>query len=391
MTNFLIKLFVTGKSANKDKSSPALRQRYSTLASITGIVVNLLLFAAKLTAGILAASVAVKADAFNNVSDAGSAVIVLIGFRLSLKPVDKDHPWGHGRLEYVTGFVVDMLIILVGVELLKSSAEKIIRPVPTNVTALTLILLGVAILAKLWLFFFYRKIGNTIDSAVIKGTAIDSVSDVVATSLVLLSSLVSKFSGVSIDGWAGVIVAGFIVFSGFKAAKETIDLLLGTPPDPAFIREVYEFVGNYPDVAGIHDVMVHDYGPGRKFVSFHAEVPSDCNVTAAHDTIDKIERDMLKRFGCLVTIHLDPIEVNNERVTAMRTLAETAAREVDSRFTIHDFRMTDGGKHINMIFDLVVPADLKSSASEAAKAVAAKIQEKNPDCFAVINAEHPFV
>lgn len=391
MTNFLIKLFVTRKTADGDKNSSVLRQRYSTLASVTGIIVNLLLFAAKLTAGILAASVAVKADAFNNVSDAGSAVIALIGFRLSLKPVDKDHPWGHGRLEYITGFVVDMLIILVGAELLKSSAEKIVRPVPTNVTSLTLILLGLAILAKLWLFLFYRKIGNTIDSAVIKGTAIDSVSDVVATSLVLLSSLVSKFSGVSIDGWAGVIVAGFIVFSGFKAAKETIDLLLGTPPDPAFIREIYDFVGTYPDVAGIHDVMVHDYGPGRKFVSFHAEVPSDCNVTAAHDTIDKIERDMLKCFGCLVTIHLDPIEVNNERVTAMRALAEAAAREVDSRFTIHDFRMTDGGKHINMIFDLVVPADLKSSASEAAKAVAEKIKEKNPDCFAVINAEHPFV
>ncbi|MFR1983177.1 MAG: cation diffusion facilitator family transporter [Christensenellaceae bacterium] len=351
---------------------------------------NLLLFAGKLTAGLLAASVAVIADAFNNVSDAGSSVVTLIGFRLASKPVDKEHPLGHGRLEYITGFIVDMLIILVGAELL-SHPSKNRLPLASLRLTLTLVLLGAAILVKLWLFFFYRKIGRLIDSSAIKATSFDSISDVVATTLVLVSALVAKFAGLAIDGWAGILVACFILFTGLKAAKETIDLLLGTPPSSEFIKAVYDFVKGYPEVAGIHDVIVHDYGPGRKFISFHAEVPANSDINYAHDVIDCIERDMNEKFGCVVTIHLDPIVMDDPRVDEMRILAEKAAEDEDPAFTIHDFRMTYGGRHINMIFDLCVPSDCKLSTAEAAKRVSERISEKNPDCYAVIKAEHPFV
>ena len=224
-----------------------------------------------------------------------------------------------------------------------------------------------------------------------KSTSIDSISDTVATSLVLISTLVARFANVGIDGWAGILVAGFILFTGIKAAKETIDLLLGTPPDPAFIEELKDFVKNYPEVVGVHDLMVHDYGPGRKIISFHAEVPSDSDINYAHDVIDCIERDMHEKFGCIVTIHLDPIVTGNKEVDEMRRLAEETAKEVDSSFTIHDFRMTSGGKHINLIFDLSIPTDCKIPDGEAAQKVAEKISEKNPDCHAVIHPEHPFV
>lgn len=388
MTKLLIKLFVKD---SRNVSDPAVRQRYAMLAGVTGIVLNLLLFAGKLTTGILAASVAVIADAFNNVSDAGSSVITIIGFRLAGKHEDKEHPLGHGRLEYVSAFIVDMLIILVGAELLKSSVEKIISPSLPAVSTATIVLLVAAVLVKLWLFFFYRKIGNLIDSAAVKSTSIDSISDTVATSLVLISTLVARFANVGIDGWAGILVSGFILFTGIKAAKETIDLLLGTPPDPAFIEELKDFVKNYPEVVGVHDLMVHDYGPGRKIISFHAEVPSDSDINYAHDVIDCIERDMHEKFGCIVTIHLDPIVTGNKEVDEMRRLAEETAKEVDSSFTIHDFRMTSGGKHINLIFDLSIPTDCKIPDGEAAQKVAEKISEKNPDCHAVIHPEHPFV
>ncbi len=388
MTKFLIKLFVKN---NADVTDPAVRGRYASLAAFTGIVLNLLLFAGKLTAGLLAASVAVVADAFNNMSDAGSAVVTLIGFRLALKPVDKGHPLGHGRLEYIAGFIVDLLIILVGAELFKSSFEKILSPSLPSVSVLTYALLSAAILVKLWLFFFYRKIGKLIDSSAIRASAFDSLSDTAATALVLISALVSKFTGLAIDGWAGILVASFILFTGFKAAKETIDLLLGTPPKPEFIEEIRNFVKGYPEVAGIHDLIVHDYGPGRKFISFHAEVPADSDINYAHDVIDCVERDMNEKFGCIVTIHLDPIEMNDARVKEMKKLAEESAAEIDPAFTIHDFRMTSGGKHVNMIFDLQVPSDSKMPTEEAARRVAERISEKNPDCYAVIKAEHPFI
>ena len=388
MTNFLIRIFI-GK--NKDTNDPKIRSRYANLAGVTGIILNILLFAGKLTLGILSASVAIIADAFNNISDAGSSVVTLIGFRLAGKPVDKEHPLGHGRLEYVTGFIVDMLIVLVGFELFKTSIDKIISPALPTVGHWTLTILAVAILVKIWLFFFYRKIGKIIRSSAVRAAASDSLSDGIATTLVLVSAIVAKQFGVAIDGWAGILVALFIAYTGIKAAKETIDLLLGSPPDPEFIKNIYEFVKDYPRIVGIHDVMVHDYGPGRQIVSFHAEVPSDSDINIAHEEVDKMERDMHEKFGCIVTVHLDPIVVNDPLVNEMRALSETAAKTVNADFTIHDFRMTRGEKNINLIFDLLLPVDCKTPTDEAEKAVEAEIKRRRPDCFCVIRAEHPYV
>ena len=388
MINFLIRLFV-GK--NKDASDTKVRGKYASLAGFTGIVVNILLFIGKLLVGLLAGSVAIIADAFNNISDAGSSVVTLIGFRLASKPVDKEHPLGHGRLEYVTGFIVDVIIILVGFELLKSSFDKILNPYLPTVNSLTLFILGGAILVKLWLFFFYNKIGRIIRSTALKASSFDSISDCAATSLVLVSAIVARFWGVAIDGYAGILVAAFIMFTGFKAAKETIDLLLGSPPDKEFVESIYQFAKGYTHVVGVHDVMVHDYGPGRQIVSFHAEVPSDSDINIAHEEVDKMERDMHEKFGCIVTVHLDPIVINDPLVNEHREMVKNAVKEVDSCLSIHDFRMTIGEKSVNLIFDLLLPSDCHLSAEEAEKLVVDKIHEKKENCFCVIRVEHPYV
>lgn len=391
MTNLLIRLFVRDKDNLKNEK---VRSSYASLASLTGIFLNVLLFIGKLLMGIFTASVAIIADAFNNISDAGSSLVTMIGFRLAAKPVDKEHPLGHGRFEYISGFIVDMVILLVGAELFLSSIERIANPAPVSASIATFILLGVAILIKLWLFFFYRKIGKTIDSSALKSASLDSATDCIATSLVLftaISSYFGWFAGFPLDGIVGILVACFILFAGFKAAKETIDLLLGSPPEPEFIQEIYDFVKHYPEVVGIHDVMVHDYGPGRKIVSFHAEVPSDCNINFAHEIIDGIEQDMYEQFRCIVTIHLDPIATNDEQVNAMRALAQDCAAAIDPTFTIHDFRMTQGEAHTNLIFDLVVPTDATLSVEEAVKAVSKEIKCRNENYAAVIRGEHPYV
>ena len=388
MTNLLIRLFV-GK--NKDPNDPKVRGRYASMAGFTGILLNVLLFAGKLTLGIIAGSVAIIADAFNNISDAGSAIVTLIGFRLASKPVDKEHPLGHGRYEYVAGFIVDLLIILVGFELFKGSIEKIIDPALPTVGNATFIILGAAILGKVWLFFFYRKIGKKIQSSPVKAAAADSLTDCIATTLVLTSALVARIWGVRIDGWAGILVAVFILFTGLRAAKETIDLLLGSTPDPKFIENIYEFVKDYPRIVGIHDVMVHDYGPGRQIVTFHAEVPADSDINVAHEEVDKMERDKHEKFGCIVTVHLDPLVVNDPLVNELRTLAENSAKAVDETFSIHDFRMTKGETNINLIFDLVLPAGYPLKNAEAAKLLSEKIKGKDNRCNCVIRAEHPFI
>lgn len=388
MTDFLIQFFV-GK--NQDVKDVKVRSKYASVAGITGICLNVLLFIGKLVLGIVAGSVAIIADAFNNISDAGSSIVTLIGFRLAAKPVDKEHPLGHGRIEYVCGFIVDMLIILVGFELLTSSFDKILHPALPDVGNVTLILLGVAILVKLWLFFFYRKIANVIQSSSIKASAFDSLSDCVATTLVLIAGLIARIWGIAIDGWAGILVAVFILFTGAKAAKETIDLLLGSPPDPAFIDDIYDFVENYSKIVGIHDVMVHDYGPGRQIVSFHAEVDSKSDINIAHEEIDQMERDMHEKFGCIVTVHLDPVVLDDPLVNELKAIAKEAVREVDPTFSLHDFRTTIGETNINLIFDLVVPANCKLSNAEAEKQVSERIRQKRENTFCVIRVEHPFV
>ena len=388
MTNFLIRLFVKD---NKNVQNPKVRGNYAMLSSITGIIANVLLFIGKLVIGILSASVAIIADAFNNIGDAGSSVVTMFGFRLAGKHADKEHPMGHGRFEYISAFIVDVLIIFVGVELLKSSVEKIITPEPADIQTVTLVFLGAAILVKAWLFFFYRKIAKTIDSSVIKAASFDSISDVVATTVVLISSLVSKYTDLDLDGYAGILVAAFIFYTGIKASKETIDLLLGGSPDKEILKNIKDFVKDYPDVIGIHDVMVHDYGPGRQIVSFHAEVSAKSDFSYVHDIIDNIERDLQKKYGYIVTIHLDPIVVDDQKVNEMYAFVKETVKEVDESFSVHDFRMTYGGNHINLIFDLSIPVDSKISDEDAAKEVEDKIRSLRPECNCVIKAEHPFV
>ena len=388
MTDLLAKLFIKNR---EDTSNPRVRGAYSALAGIVGILCNILLFAGKLTLGIISGSVSIIADAFNNISDAGSSIIALIGFRMASKPNDKEHPLGHGRLEYVTGFIVDMLIIVVGFELLTGSIEKIITPTLPTFGDVTLIILGVSILVKVWLYFFFRKIGKRINSSPLRASAADSITDSIATTLVLASAIVARFTGLAIDGYVGIVVALFILYTGIRAAKETIDLLLGSPPDPEFVEEIYRFSENYPHVIGIHDVMVHDYGVGRLIVSFHAEVSSESDINIAHEEVDRLERDMHDTFGCIVTVHLDPIVVNDPEVNELRSLCETAAVEVDPDFSIHDFRMTKGDSHVNLIFDLLIPTDAKMTPKEAEKAVSELIKSRRPDSACVIKVENPFV
>lgn len=367
------------------------RDKCATFASGTGIFLNLILFAAKLAAGLLAASVAVISDAFNNAADAGSSLVALIGFKMAAKAGDKEHPLGHGRMEYVSAFIVDMLIVLVGSELLKSSIKCIVSPQLPTVSLLTFAFLCVSILVKTWLFVFYRTVGKKINSVALVGAATDSISDVAATTLVLASALCGKYFGWKIDGIAGLVIAIFILFSGLKAAKQTIDLLLGAPPDKQFIADVYSFATRYPEVYGIHDVIVHDYGPGRRIVSFHAEVSADDDINAAHEAIDKMEEDMHAAFGCLVTVHMDPVFVKDERVNELKSFALSIVKKVDPSFTLHDFRVTLGERRKNLIFDLSVPIDSKRSLNEAKTAVVKAIHEARPDCYAVVKAEHPFV
>ena len=388
MTNLLIKLFVKDNENPKDEN---VRPKYAMLSSITGIVVNLFLSIFKLVIGIVTNSMSIISDALNNVTDTGSSIVTMIGFKLSQKEVDNEHPWGHGRMEYITAFIVDILIILVGVELLQNSVDKIIHPVMPTVNGVVIFLLVVAILVKFWLFVFYSKIAKRIDSSAIKATAYDSISDCVSTFVVLFSSVISLIFGITIDGYVSILVAIFILITGVKALKETIDILLGSKPDKEFIDQISEFVKKYPMIAGIHDIMVHDYGPGRKIVSFHAEVPADANICEAHDIIDELEQDMLKEFKCITTIHMDPIVVNDAKINEAKASVEKIVKEINENYSIHDFRMTDGGKRINLIFDLVIPRDDKINKDALRKEIIEKIKKIDSKYYVVFTIEHLFV
>lgn len=387
MTNLLIKLFIK----DNDVSNLGTRGKYGMLSSATGIVVNILLSIVKLVIGIIANSISIISDALNNITDVGSSVVTMIGFKISQKKIDKDHPWGHGRMEYITAFIVDIIILMVGFELLKSSIDKIIHPELPAVNNVTIIILVIAVLTKLWLFLFYKKIAKTIDSNAIKGNAYDSISDSISTLVVLISAVVAKLCGISIDGYASLIVSVFILFTGYKAIKETVDLLLGMKPDPEFIRDIEEEAKKYDMISGIHDIMVHDYGPGRKIVSFHAEVPADGDICKVHDIIDQMEQDLFEKFNCITTIHMDPIVVDNKEINDMRDFTEKIVKGLNPEFSIHDFRMTDGGKRVNLIFDLVVPRDKEYDKEQIIKNIQQKIHEKDKKYFAVIKVETSYI
>ena len=388
MINFLSKFFIKN---NENYTDPEVRSAYGYLCGMVGIVINIILFGGKFLAGFISGSVAVTADAFNNLSDAGSSIISLIGFRLAAQKPDPHHPFGHGRFEYISSLIISMVIIMMGFELGRDSVMKIVHPDNVEYSMLTFVILGISILAKFYMFVYNRSIGKKINSATLKATATDSISDTVSTAAVLISAIFTIKTGIVIDGWVGLAVAGFIMFAGISSAKETIDSLLGTPPDEEFCKSVEDIVLSHDGMIGIHDMIVHNYGPGRVFISLHAEVPSDGNFVDIHDTIDNIEHDIMRETGCLATIHMDPVDVRDELTAQMKAKVGEIISEIDEQITFHDFRMVSGPTHTNVIFDIVIPYNYKYSDEEIVSIIADKIHETDDRFFAVIDVDKDFV
>ena len=367
------------------------RRVYGTLGAVVGIFLNICLFVGKYLAGFLSGSIAIMADAFNNLSDAGSSFISLIGFVFSGKKPDLDHPFGHGRIEYLAGLGVSFLILLMGVELAKNSVQKILHPVSVQISTLSIAVLSASILVKLYMAYYNHAIGKKIRSATMAATATDSLSDAAATTVVLLAMLFLAVTGINIDGYCGILVAVFILAAGIGAAKETVSPLLGQAPDPEFVKEIKELVMQHEEVLGIHDMAVHDYGPGRVMVSLHAEVSGDGNIYELHDLIDQIERELKEKLHCETVIHMDPIDVGNEKTVEMKEEMVKLVKAIDERLTIHDFRMVTGTTHHNMIFDVVIPADFKLSQEELKDIIQKKVWEKWPDYYVVIDVDTAYV
>ena len=388
MITFFAKLFIKNR---ENVAEPAVRQAYGTLCGLVGIVLNLLLFAGKYFAGALSGSIAIVADSFNNLSDAGSSVISLLGFRLASRKADPGHPYGHGRMEYISGLAVAAVILLMGFELGRSSLLKILHPEAVQTGWLPMTILLVSIGVKLYMFLYNRRVGRKIHSPALEATAADSLSDSVATAVVLVCTLIAHFTNVNLDGYAGVLVALFILYTGYNAAKETISPLLGQAPDPEYVQGIAKLVQAHPEVCGIHDLIVHDYGPGRQFISLHAEVDGKGDIFAIHDAIDNIERELWERFGCFATIHMDPVETDNETVNAMRAQVLALVQGIDPVITIHDFRLVPGPSHTNVIFDAVVPHGFRLSDVELADAIRALIFENYPDHYAVVTIDKAYV
>lgn len=388
MINLLSKLFIRNR---EDTSSPAVRSAYGTLCGIMGIILNIVLFGIKMLAGILSGAISIMADAFNNLTDAGSSVITLIGFRMSGQKPDKDHPFGHGRIEYISGLVVSMLIILVGFELGKTSLEKIITPESVEFSIVAMVILICSVILKAYMAFYNFRIGKKIASSAMRATAQDSLNDCIATAAVLICLVISRFTALNIDAYCGLAVSGFILFSGLRAVKETMDPLLGTPPSEDFIKEIESIVYSYEGVDGIHDLIVHDYGPGRTMISLHAEVPADADLLETHDMIDNIEKELREKLNCDAVIHMDPIATNDEITMAVREKVAALVTCIDSSLTIHDFRMVTGPTHTNIIFDVVIPYDLKKSDEEIRANIETIVKSIDANYFSVVNIDKSYI
>ena len=384
MTSLLTRLFIRNRDAVQD---PAVRRAYGVMTGAVGIVANILLAALKLLAGALSGSISITADAVNNLSDAGSQLISLISFRISAKPADRDHPFGHARIEYVASMIVSFLVLLVGVELLRGSVRKIRAPEPIDFRPAVLIILLVSVAVKLWLFFFNRKIGKKIDSTVIRATGTDSLSDAAATSAVLISALISHFTGFDTDAYMGILVAVIILIAGVKILNETKNSILGGAPDPKVVADILALAREYPAVLGVHDLMVHSYGAGNTIASFHAEVDGAQDIFVTHDAIDMLEKEIYSRLGIRATVHMDPIVTDNEKIDAMRAEVLGCVRSVDERLDIHDFRCVDGVTHTNLIFDVTVPFEVKMSDGDVRKAISSAVSRRNPNYFTVITID----
>lgn len=387
MTQLFVRLFVKNSDDLKD---PAVRIRIGYLGSITGIVLNVLLFAGKFIAGLISGAISVTADAFNNLSDAGSSIMSLVGFKMAAQPADEEHPFGHGRMEYVSGLIISFLIMLMGFELAKGSVEKIIRPKDMTFSWFTLTILVISVLVKLWMGLFNHKLGKMINSASMKATAVDSISDCISTSAVIAAMFVFYLFDLNIDSYIGLAVALFIVYSGINTFKESLTPLLGAKPDKQFVAEITSKVESYEGIVGTHDMIVHDYGVGNLIISMHAEVPVEMDFSSAHELIDKIEDDLKNQYKCLVTIHMDPVAVNDEKSTALKAQIADIVRQIDSRMSVHDFRMTDGKDRENLIFDVVVPFGLNMTDAEVREAISERVSQIDKAYQCVINIDKDY-
>ena len=388
MITFLASLFIKD---SKNYKEPSVRQAYGVLSGAVGIGLNILLFFGKWLAGTISGSIAIIADAFNNLSDAGSSIITLIGFRLSGQEPDPEHPFGHGRMEYISGLLVSVAILIMGFELIGSSIGKLRSPEPIESSALVFGILIASILVKLYMFFYNHSLSKKIESAAMKATSVDSLSDTVATTLVLIATLISKYTGLLLDGWFGILVGLFILYTGGSTLKETIDLLLGQPPKQEFIDEVKEIVLGHSMVHGVHDLIVHDYGPGRVMISLHAEVDVNGDIQDIHEQIDHIEHELQEKLHCSATIHMDPIVTDDKEVLAMKTKVEEMVHFLDESFSMHDFRMVRGSTRTNLIFDVEVPRKTSYTDNEIVNWLKERIHElPGSKYFAVIQIDHEY-
>ena len=383
----LINLFVKNVNSLSDEE---LREKCGVFYGTLGIILNFILFGIKFLAGIITGAISITADAFNNLSDAGSSVITLLGFRIAAKKPDADHPFGHGRSEYISGFIISLLILLVGFELGKSSLEKIFSPEEVEFSLISIVILVISVIIKLYMAFYNYSVGKKINSGAMKATATDSLTDSVSTTVVLVCMLISYFTDLQIDAYCGLAVSGFILLSGFRSAKETISPLLGQTSTPEFVEKIEKIVKECSYVCGIHDLIVHDYGPGRRMISLHAEVPADSNLLEVHDAIDNIEKKLREELHCDAVIHMDPVEYGDAVVSETRETIQKMIKNIDNRITIHDFRMVIGSTHTNIIFDAVIPYDIKMSDKELKELISRKIKELNSQYNAVIEIDRPF-
>lgn len=388
MTNLLVKLFIKDYENTKN---PKVRTDYGVLSGIVGIVVNVIICCVKFVIGYLTGSIAITADAINNLSDAGSSAVTLFGFKISNKPADKEHPFGHGRVEYITSLIVSFIVLFMSFELAMSSVEKIMNPESVRFSTVSAVILGISILGKLWLALFNLKLGKKIDSAAMTAVVKDSIGDIAATSATLIALVISNFTDVPIDGYLGVFVSLFVFWAGFSILREATGTLLGKPPTKEFVDELQSEILSYDGVMGIHDLMLHDYGPGRFFGSVHVEVSGDVDINISHDLIDNIEKEIYEKLGILLVIHMDPLEVNVEKVNKLRETVSSIVSKVNPEYSIHDFRMVESPSHTNLIFDLVIPYGHKQSRQEIADIVADEVKKYNPVYCCVITVEHSFV
>ena len=387
MIRILERIFIKN---NADTDNPDVRRAYGVLCGTVGIVLNLLLFAAKFTAGWLTGSIAVTADAINNLSDAGSSLITLLGFKLAGQKPDSDHPYGHGRYESIAGLIVSMAILMMGFELAKTSIGNILIPETVQFSRLGAGILAASILLKLYMAAYSRRISRKINSPAVSAVAADSLSDAAATSVVLICTLIGRSTGLNIDAWAGTAVSLMILRAGFTAARDTISPLLGKAPDPEFVGRIRAIVAEYPDVVGMHDLMVHDYGAGRVMISLHAEVPASGDIMALHDIVDTIERRLKKELNCSATIHMDPICTEDADILATRALVqERICETLGSEISIHDFRMVHGSTHTKVVFDALVPYNFHLNDRDLKKRITELVQEIEGDYYAVITIDHP--